>query len=281
VWVENTIDTFTFNYTTHPDLINVDADKVLLCEKTDNKTGENFVHQYKFAPNYLDRKEALDFFNKKGMAEMSLGLKDKYTGLRRLSIDRLAKSKYAKDDQVVIAVELIANTEKDKKTKASAIKFLASTNDAKYAPLYKKYINDSSYTVAGAALEGLSSLEPAKSYELAKKYSLDAKGALGEVVTAIFITNGTEADFDFIADQYKNTPPTQDKLEMTDAFCDYLVKVTDVLKVKKGIDYVIKFREFIPEQYRKMTDAAFKGGFDKLSKAKPGEVAEYIKVVFN
>jgi aminopeptidase N len=281
VWAENTIDTFTFNYSKHPDLINVDADKVLLCEKTDSKTADNFIAQYKFAPNYLDRKEALDFFNKKGMAEVSLGLKDKYAGLRKLSIDRIANSKFAKDEQVIAAIELIANSEKDKKTKAAALKFLAATNDVKYEPLYKKFVTDSSYSVAGAALEGLSTLEPAKSYELAKKYSADAKGALGEVVTAIFIANGTEADFDFIADQYNNAPPTQEKLEMTDAFCNYLVKVNDVAKVKKGIDYIIKFRGFIPEQYRKMVDPAFKGGLDKLSKTKQGEVAEYIKLKYN
>ena len=280
IWAENNIDTFTFSYKQHPDLINVDADKALLCEKTDNKTADNFIHQYKFAPNYLDRKEALDFFIKKNMPELSLGLKDKYTGLRRLTIDRLAKSKFVKDEKVIAAIEVIADIEKDKKTKAAALNFLAATNNVKYGPLYKKNINDSSYTVAGAALGGLSILEPATSYELAKKYSADAKGALGENVTAIFITNGTEADFDFITDRYNEAPPNQDKLEMTTAFCDYLSKVNDPAKVKKGIDYIIKFRGFIPEQYRSMTDPAFKSGLDKLSKAKPGEVTEYIKQVY-
>ena len=281
VWVENSIDTFTFSYKQHPDFINVDADKALLCEKTDNKTEDNFIHQYKFAPNYLDRKEALDFFSKKNMQELSLGLKDKYSGLQRLTIDRLAKSKFVKDEKVIAAIELIADTEKNKKTKAAALNFLAATNDAKYGPLYKKYINDSSYTVAGAALGGLSVLEPATSYQLAKKYSADAKGALSETVTNIFITNGTEANFDFIADRYNEAPPNQDKLEMTTAFFDYLLKVNDAAKVRKGIDYIIKFRGFIPEQYKSMTDPAFKSGFDKLSKAKPGEVAEYIKQVYN
>ena len=67
---------------------------------------------------------------------------------------------------------------------------------------------------------------------------------------------------------------------MTIAFCDYLVKVTDIKKVKQGIDYIIEFRGFIPEQYRSFTDANFKKGLDKISKAKPGVVAEYISQVF-
>ncbi len=59
------MDTLYFPYTKRPDLINVDADKILLAEKTDNKSEENFVSQWKNARNYMDRKEAIDFFAKK------------------------------------------------------------------------------------------------------------------------------------------------------------------------------------------------------------------------
>ena len=60
-------------------------------------------------------------------------------------------------------IEIIANTDKDKKTKAAAIGFLASLQDSKYQPLFKKYINDSSYTVAGAALGGIDRIRTGKS----------------------------------------------------------------------------------------------------------------------
>ncbi|MBU3537129.1 hypothetical protein KHT87_22155, partial [Alkalihalobacillus clausii] len=33
VWVEDKTDTFTFTYKNKPDLVNVDGDKILLCEK--------------------------------------------------------------------------------------------------------------------------------------------------------------------------------------------------------------------------------------------------------
>lgn len=50
---------FTFPYTTRPDLVNVDADKFTLWEKTDYKTLENYIHQYTYAGNYVDRMEAV------------------------------------------------------------------------------------------------------------------------------------------------------------------------------------------------------------------------------
>ena len=280
VWIENQIDTFTFNYAKKPDLINIDADKILLAEKIDNKTAENFIHQYKFAANYLDRKEALDYFNKNKMKELVLGLKDKFAGLRRLSITYLTKLLIGTDAATLTEIENIAKSDKDKKTQAAALQFLATKSDNKYLPLFTKYVNDSSYSVAGAALQGISILEPNKSYELAKKYSIDAKGALGEAVSQILITKGNETDFDFITNLYEETPPNQEKVMLTEGYINYLLKINEATKIKKGIDAVMKFRNMIPEQYRSFIDQNFKKNFEKLSKVKGSEVENYIKQAF-
>ena len=276
VWVENKIDTFSFNYSQKPDLINVDADKVMLWVKTDNKTAENYVHQINYAPNYLDRKEALDYFAKKGMPELVNGLTDKYAPLRRSTINKLEASKMAEDAKIIDAIEKIANTDKDRRTKAAAISYLAKTSDAKYKMLYEKNINDSSYSVAGAALEGLIGLDPTKGYELAKKYSTDAKGDLGNVVNDIVMKEGTEADFDFIAKRFDDMPLSQEKVMAVSGFATYLEKVQNLANVKKGIDLVIKLRNQVPEQFRGFVDPMLKGGLTKLGKAKGKEIEDYI-----
>lgn len=276
VWAENKIDTFYFNYTQRPNLINVDADKVMLWAKTDNKTAENYIFQINNAPLYLDRKEALDYFSKKGMPELSKGLTDKFAPLRRSTLTRLESSKMAEDPKVIEAIEKIANTEKDRQTKAAAISYLSKTSNAKYKALYEKNINDSSYSVAGAALEGLVGLEPDKAYELAKKYSNDAKGDLGDVINDALIKYGTEADFDFIADRFDKMPLGQEKVQAVPVFAGYLEKVTDINKVKKGIDLVVKLRNAVPEQFRNFVDPMIKGGLSKLGKAKGKEIEDYI-----
>jgi aminopeptidase N len=276
VWVENNIDTFSFNYSQKPDLINVDADKVMLWAKTDNKTAENYVHQIKYAPGYLDRREALDYFAKKNMPELQLGLTDKFAPLRRSTITKLEASKIAEDAKVIAAIEQIANTEKDKKTKAAAIGYLAKTSNAKYKSLYESNINDSSYSVAGAALQGLMDLEPAKAYELAKKYSKDAKGDLGDVVNETIIKEGAEADFDFIAKRFEDMPLSQEKLQAVGTFASYLEKVKNIANVKKGIDAIIKFRTAVPEQYRGFVDPMITGALGKVGKTKGKEIEDYI-----
>ena len=248
----------------------------MLWVKTDNKTAENYVHQIKVATNYLDRREALDYFAKKNMPELANGLTDKFAPLRRSTIAKLEKSKIAEDAKVMETMEKIANTDADRRTKAAAIGYLAKTSNAKYKSLYEKNINDSSYSVAGAALEGLVGLEPARSYELAKKYSKDAKGDLGDVVNDIIIKDGTEADFDFITKRFDDMPLSQEKLQAVGTFASYLEKVQNIANVKKGIDAIIKFRNAVPEQFRGFVDPMITGALSKIGKVKGKEIEDYI-----
>ncbi len=279
VTVENKIDTLYFSYTTKPDLINVDADKLLLAEKTDNKTEENFIVQFKNARNYMDRKEALDFFAKKASPELAKGLSDKFGGLKILTMQKLGTSPYKADKVVLEQIQDLTKSF-NKKVKAAAISYLVKNGDAKYLPIYQSAVSDSSYRVAGAALKGLVALDPTAAYSLAKKYSSDAKGALGATVNDILISKGTEEDFDFIAKMYDDAPASQEKITITAKFADYLAKLNDLTKIKTGIDYIVKFRNLIPEQFRSFVDPSFKTALGKISKAKGTEIEDYIKSVF-
>lgn len=280
VILNNRIDTLYFPYTTKPDLINVDADKVLLAEKTDNKTEANYIAQWKNARNYMDRKEAIDFFAKKSMPELAKGLNDKFGGLKILTIQKLAASPYKTDAVVLEEVERLAKTDNNRKVKAAAITFLVKNGNAKYLPIFQSAVNDSSYSVSGAALKGLVALDPANAYTLAKKFSSDAKGALGNVVNDIMMTSGTETDFAVISKAYNDGPLSFEKIQMTTKYADYLAKLNDNAKVKKGIDDILAFRNQIPEQFRGNVDPQFTAALAKITKAKGAEIGDYIKANF-
>ncbi len=280
ITVAQKIDTFYFKVNKKPELINVDADKILLVEKEDNKSEANFVAQWKYAKNYLDRIEALDFFAKKNMPEIAKGLYDKFAPLRVFTLDKLATSPYKNDAVVLEKVIALATKETNKKVKAAAINFLVLNGDKKYQSIYEAGVNDSSYTVAGAALTGLVALDAPNGYAMAKKYSSDAKGALGLAVSAILINTGKEEDFTFIADNYKNSAGGFEKISASVKFAEYLSRLNDISNIKTGIDYIISFRNFIPEQYRGQVDPLFKQGLNKISDAKGKEITDYIKSVF-
>ena len=113
--------------------------------------------------------------------------------------------------------------------------------------MFRKALKDSSYSVAGEALEGLQFLNLEAAKEEAKKQSGDAKGKLAAVVSDIFIKYGTAADFDFVAKAYAGMPPNQQKFDLTPRFCDYLATISETAKVKKGVDAVVGFRDMLPE----------------------------------
>jgi aminopeptidase N len=195
-------------------------------------------------------------------------------------LNKLLTNKSLLTSEVITRVEQLTNNDPDKKVKAKALEILAKQNDKKYLSLFNKSVTDSSYSVAGAALEGLSIIDPENAYSLAKKYSADAKGKLGSVITAAIMSGGREEDFSSVFNQYKNAPPSEEKIKLSNEFATFLIKVKDAGKVRNGVDEIMKFRNFIPEQYRNFTDPTFKAGFDKISKAQREagnkEVADYI-----
>jgi aminopeptidase N len=281
VWLENVSDTFYFNTSEKPSLVNFDADKVLLAIKKDNKSADEFEQQYQFAPNYMDRREALEYFSKNKMIpQLAWGLKDKYYGLRLLTLQNIDAQKLFSDPSVLSQIEQMATKEPHKKVQAKAIEILARLKDNKYQPLFEKYVTDSSYSVAGASLEGLAALQPAEAYNLAKKYSNDALGKLGEVISAIIIKNGSEADFDYLLNHFSNEPLSEDKIKDAFGFAKYLVTVKNPDNVRKGVDEIMKFRNQIPEQYRGYIDPPFKQVFAKISAAQQqngnADLANYI-----
>lgn len=282
VWVNNKVDSFTFNYSTRPTLINFDGDKVLLCDKTDNKTAANYQAQIQYAPLYLDRREALTYFADNGLAEdLSIGLNDSYARLRRFTLDKLTQDSTALTNAGILekVVEMLG-TEKDNLTKAAALELLVATGKSEYKSLFDKNIDDSSYSVSGAALEGLSALNPESGYALAKKYVKDAKGKLGNIVSNLIITKGDEVDYDFILKMYGDMPTSQDKLQISGSFCNFISKLTDENKVKGGIDKVIEFRNNIPEKFRGFTDPGLKEGLLQAVEGKSQFLINYVNDSF-
>src|SRR5690606_23219771 len=123
-----------------PDLINVDADKVMLWAKKDFKTLENYVHQYKHAGKYLDRREAIEFAGKNlsnpVARELILqAINDKHGGLRNLAITKI-DLKQAELKQAVEPVLLkLAQSDPKSLVRAEAIGKLGEYAKPEYVEL--------------------------------------------------------------------------------------------------------------------------------------------------
>lgn len=252
VWVKNQNDTFYFKYSSRPDLVNVDGDKILLAIKKDNKTLDNYIHQYKYAGLYLDRREAIEFAlknqaNSKAQDLLKQALKDPYHGLRIMAISRLDLTNSTIKAAAEPILSDLAKNDPKSTVRAAAIGMLGNYDNAAYNAIYSKGINDSSYSVAGASLENLLKKDKDAAIAAARKIAGAGKlkGGMTEAVIKVLAQSGDESSFDVIASTFDDMPLSNAKFNLMAPFADYLGSVSNTANFKKGVDIAIKFREVL------------------------------------
>ncbi len=265
VWASNAIDTFSFSYTKRPSLINVDADKVMLWSKKDFKTLENYIHQYKHAGNYMDRREAIDFAGKNlsnpAARELILqAINDKHGGLRNLAITKIDLKQAELKQAVEPALLKLAQSDPKSLVRAEAIGKLGEYAKPEYAELFRKATSDSSYSVAGAGLFALSQVDEAGALAIAKEQvKKPAKGLLQTAIMSEIVKSGDESYAEKIIGDFAKLPIGQAKFEALATLGSYLVGVNDLKNFKWGVDEIVKFRDGIPAPYRPQTDPYING----------------------
>ncbi|HUR65253.1 MAG TPA: M1 family metallopeptidase [Chitinophagaceae bacterium] len=295
VWASNAVDSFTFNYTKRPDLVNVDGDKVMLWVKKDNKTLDNYIHQYKYAGNYVDRREAIDFASKKlddpKAAELvKTALTDKYEGLRNFAISKVDLKKESVKNSFESTLLTLARSDKKTPVRANAIQKLGEYKKVQYADLFRSAVNDSSYTVAGSALAALALVDaPAAAAIVNQLADKPAKGVLQEVVMNEVLKSGDESMADKIIGGFAKMPLGQAKFQSLNGLGTYLAAIKNIDNIKWGVDEIVKFRDAVPESFQNQTNPFINGVVlkgllaDKDKKAKETkdpalqELVKYIK----
>ena len=262
VWCKNKVDSFFFPAATVPDNINVDNDKILLWEKNESKPLNQFSYQFYHARNFMDRNEALNeaVQNIKNLEAQQLiqdAMKDSFYIIRSRAIHSLNPA--AINDATEKLIVQLANNDPSSIVREEAITFLGTLHKEVYKNQFKSWTNDSSYLVAGAALEALNEIDTVASLKIATTISKTViKKRLSSAVNEVLSKYGDEPVFDFIADNYEGfNMQSSEKFYMTTAFGQFLVKVNDETKFKRGVDLIVAFRESIPKEYRAQSDPYF------------------------
>src|SRR5438067_13368820 len=112
----------------------------------------------------MDRREAIDFCATKqddaaALNLLKLALKDPYFGLREYTLSQLDVKKSAVMKEMEPLILDLAKNDKKSVVRAKAISLLGTYNNTTYKPVFANAVNDSSYSVAGAALQALSVID--------------------------------------------------------------------------------------------------------------------------
>ncbi len=167
IWIDDVKNTYTFDVAVNPDLVNFDAERQLLAKTTFEKTKDELIFQYKNAPLWGDRDEAIDYFKEhmddKVIVELmkSIAQNDPWRKFRSDAINAL--SEIAKDKEADLKPLFMSISEKDVNTKvrASAIKALATNYKGEdLNALYEKALNEQSYAIVSEGFDAIAKNNP-------------------------------------------------------------------------------------------------------------------------
>ena len=212
ITVTQVSEEFVLSADKKPLLVNFDGEKQLLCIKNENKTTDEYVYQYKNAPKYLDRLEAINQFKDAGISNAAvyetakLALNDKMGDLRTKAIKLFEEADAAKLTEIKPLLVKLAQSDEKTKVRAEAISFLAKhyKGDADVKTIYTNALSEKSYAVIGAGLEALAKENPQAAMQKAKDLENEDSDNIRFTIMDLYASNGDDKNNDFFVKQKDN-----------------------------------------------------------------------------
>ena len=206
VVVDRLVNEFSFDVDSKPDLVNFDADKMLLCEKVDDHTIEEWAFMYNNAPRYMDRYEALTSLSKSkedvAVETIIKGFDDKYPRLRRLTIQALKNAEKSKSEEVKSALLKLAQSDENTIVRGDAIYTLSEyfADDEEVKKVCIDGVGEQSYYIISSALEALSEVSYEDALKFAKTFEKEENEDILYAVCQIYADHGQEEQNAFFID---------------------------------------------------------------------------------
>lgn len=200
-------NTYTFDVSKTPDLVNINADGVLLSEITDKKTPEQYLMQFTNSKEFKSRYNALNGIkdqvgkNTAATKLLSAALKDPFFRVRIKALELMDLSNSEQLKALGADVEKLASNDPKTLVQAAAINALAKTKDKKYLSIFEKGVNAVSNAVKGSSVGAVLAVDPSKVNSLADK--IDLKGASDDLMNKllpIVVKNKVVSQMENIAD---------------------------------------------------------------------------------
>ncbi|WP_046242853.1 M1 family aminopeptidase [Hymenobacter terrenus] len=249
--------TFSMLLSAKPQLVNVDANKKTLWQKTDNKSLEEYVYQYSHAPLFVDRAEAIvaaakqQTTNAAARGVLLAALNDKFYGLRETVAGGLNLADKGVAKAAAPALRKRAATEKEPAVLAELLTALAQLKDKKDQNFFVQQLNSQSYGVQGAALRALATVQPAEALARAKTYEADDHASLTQAVMEVYAKNGTSAQWPYVRDKFDAARP-QGKFSMIEPLAGMIGRLDDPTAINDGIarlkDLAVKYKAYGADQ---------------------------------
>jgi aminopeptidase N len=205
VFVDSRDASFKFSYESKsPDLIQVNADGVLLADFLESKVLSDYIFQLKHAENYEHRREALlevakSQDQKRAFNAIAGAMNDPSYKIRILALENIDLINKWSKKRAIEEIKRIANSDQKTLVQAAAIETLGKLTDPELKPIFEKALQSESYNVMGMALVGMYYIDKDLAIKKSKELPLEVKNIIATPLTRIYIEEKDESEMSFIA----------------------------------------------------------------------------------
>ncbi|MCU0334870.1 MAG: M1 family metallopeptidase [Chitinophagaceae bacterium] len=248
-------DTLKLAMKAAPLWVNIDPERGMLWEKDLRQTPAQWLYQGMAADDVIEKLEVLEWLGKNWQDSSAYQqllkryLQDEYAGTRKAAYQLLRKLGLPANHVLIAPIANQLAAEPDALTKAAMIDVLANNSAEEYVGLMAQLATDSSYSVAGAALEALCRYQSEKAVAMAADMAGDARGRLrSSVKIADYLTKDINNAEEHI-NKYRKLPLFE-KLSETNAMLYLAERMPNMELFKKAVAPAIESYKFLRSDFQ-------------------------------
>jgi aminopeptidase N len=240
-------EAYIYKAAAKPDLINFDAEKMLLAEKNDHHTEKEWKFMYEHGRLYSDRAEALAALSENysvpsyGADVVKKALDDPFAVIRAAAAGKVEKLTHASDSTFIKnkLIDMVQHDPASSARGAALIALLHNYKESDFSDLLEHAVADSSYIVSGAALVALTGLKTERGLQLARGMQDADNNDLNDILHQIYSRYGDERDADYMHETILRKTGF-DKYNAVEVYARFLQRISNETLLKRGIDYIYK-----------------------------------------
>ena len=236
--------TFELDADSEPLWVAVDAERVILCERTEEQTIDQWVNQYKYSKLFQDRYDALSELNSKQNANPNVkavfeqALNDPFWVLRNAAIDEI-KLDPVKDVAIIQKIEKLALNDARPDVRAAAVERLGSFRDKKQLATFQNiFKNDKSYRVLNATLLSIEKIDAKAARDIAKAIEKETDNATLLLAIAELYTKGGDKTLSSFYENNYQKMTDYSGITFFDNYSEFLIEVNDLEFTDQKISFL-------------------------------------------
>ena len=272
--------TYAFKANGKPDLIDGDGERILLCERSENKTTDQYVFQYRNAANYEQKREAIDSLRKQqrlnydAMIVYRDALRDPSASIRSIAARNISITANNKDT-VLNLLKTVLESDSVSMVRAAVIEAFGKQKAKDYMPMIEKYLGDSSYLVASTCLTVLNKLDTPEALERAKLFDKEPAFEMKNAAYTVISSSGDSTyDAYFVKKLHEEKGFTRSFLLYH--YANFLIRMGPEM-ADRGIDIMKKVIQENPDEIKQLHGFAV-GAIDRIKDHYERERSQYQSV---